>query len=209
MVECNDWINVTFILLQVVNLTKELLAEAEQQQQHAVSAAAAAAAPASTEAPEQPASSTLPPTVAQQIKLAQQRAALAGHGSPEWALGAEVQAKYSGDGLWYDATITGVDDDGNFIVTFNAYGIQEVVLRHDIRQNAALVQAGGIAAASDYKGKTWRKKIYEKMPRLKISLFLSLLRWQLFSPYATTHFLLFSKNLIFFIFTSMCRCGCS
>ena len=141
-----------------MNLTKELLAEAQQQEQDATAAAAAAAAapssaPPITEAPEQPGSSTLPPTVAQQIKLAQQRAALAGHGSPSSALGAEVQAKYSGDGLWYDAaTITGVNDEGNFIVTFTAYGIQEVVLRHDIRQNAAVAQAGG-AAVAEYKGK--------------------------------------------------------
>ncbi|KAH7624548.1 hypothetical protein Ndes2526B_g00748 [Nannochloris sp. 'desiccata'] len=141
-------------LVQVVNLTKELLAETEQQDHDAATASASAAAPtvaAAAAAEPQPSSSTLPPTVAHQIKLAQQRAALAGHGSAAWAIGAEVQAKYSGDGLWYDASVTGVNEEGNFIVTFTAYGIQEVVLRHDIRQKAGAAQAGG-AAIADYKG---------------------------------------------------------
>ncbi len=135
-------------------MTKELLAEAEQQEQAATAPAAAAPAPPAPAAPEsQPSSSTLPPTVAHQIKLAQQRAALAGHGSAAWAIGADVQAKYSGDGLWYDASVTGVNDEGNFIVTFAAYGVQEVVLRHDIRQKAVEAQA-----AAEYKGKKERKK---------------------------------------------------
>jgi survival of motor neuron-related-splicing factor 30 len=139
-----------------VNLTKELLAEA-QQQEHAA-AAVAAPIPVAPAPESQPSSSTLPPTVAQQIKLAQQRAALAGHGSAAWAIGAEIQAKYSGDGLWYDATVTGVNGEGNFIVTFTAYNIQDTVLRHDIRQKAGVGVAGG-AAAAEYKGKNERKII--------------------------------------------------
>lgn len=150
------------LCIQVVNLTKELLAET-QQQEDAAAVSAAAPAPAAAAAPEpQPSSSTLPPTVAQQIKLAQQRAALAGHGSAAWAIGAEVQAKYSGDGLWYDASVTGVNEEGNFIVTFTAYGIQEVVLRHDIRQKSGAAHAAG-AAVADYKGKETRPKNLDKI----------------------------------------------
>ena len=139
-----------------MNLTKELLAETQQQEHAATTSAAQEATPQ-----PQPSSSTLPPTVAQQIKVAQQRAALAGHGSAAWAIGAEIQAKYSGDGLWYDASVTGVNEEGNFIVTFTAYGIQEVVLRHDIRQKAGVVQAGG-AAVADYKG-TQKKRTRQEI----------------------------------------------
>jgi survival-of-motor-neuron-related-splicing factor 30 len=142
-----------------VNLTKELLAEAQQQEN--ATAAAAAAAPIAAAPDSHPSSSTLPPTVAQQIKLAQQRAALAGHGSAAWAIGAEIQAKYSGDGMWYDASVTGVNEEGNFIVTFTAYNIQEVVLRHDIRQKAA----GG---AAEYKGKNFLSFSLDRRRRGKI-----------------------------------------
>lgn len=45
-------------------------------------------------------STLLPPQVAEQIRLAQQRAALAGQGPPAWAVGAKCRALYSGDGNW-------------------------------------------------------------------------------------------------------------
>ena len=96
----------------------------QQQQQQELQAAAgpsaeAAAAPAPpgpvpqlaaiTQAPEVRLPSVLPPQVAQQIKDAQQRAALAGQAPPAWAIGALCQAIYSGDGqvntCWCSATV--------------------------------------------------------------------------------------------------------
>lgn len=45
-------------------------------------------------------STVLPPQVAEQIRHAQQRAALGGHGPAAWAVGAKCKAVYSGDGNW-------------------------------------------------------------------------------------------------------------
>lgn len=53
-----------------------------------------------TSAPELRLPTVLPPQVAQQIREAQQRAALAGQAPPAWAISAKVQALYSGDGQW-------------------------------------------------------------------------------------------------------------
>ena len=90
--------------MQVIQLTKEVLAEAAQQDASASTASAPAVLPgpvaAITTAPEVRVPSVLPPQVAQQIRFAQQRAALAGQAPPAWAIGAQVQAVYSGDGQW-------------------------------------------------------------------------------------------------------------
>jgi survival of motor neuron-related-splicing factor 30 len=53
-----------------------------------------------TEAPELRVPSVLPPQVAHQIRQAQSRAAIAGQAPPAWAIGAAVEARYSGDGRW-------------------------------------------------------------------------------------------------------------
>lgn len=109
-------------LQQVVSLTEDLLATAREQQQAAVSEVpvpghaehiepnhlldsnigrSAAPVAAITSAPEVKLPSVLPPQVAEQIRGAQRRAALAGQAPPEWAIGATVQAVYSADGRWY------------------------------------------------------------------------------------------------------------
>lgn len=98
--------------VQVIQLTRELCqAEAqgdeashEQRSQPAAPAAAGGAAEpadAATATPQAPAAaSLLPPQVAEQIRQAQQRAALAGQGPAAWAVGAMCRAVYSGDGNW-------------------------------------------------------------------------------------------------------------
>lgn len=87
--------------LQVLELTRELLDEATAQQEGAGAPSAPAAPVAAiTEAPEVRLPSVLPPHVAQQIRGAQQRAALQGQGPAAWAIGAEVQARYSVDDNW-------------------------------------------------------------------------------------------------------------
>lgn len=53
-----------------------------------------------TAAPALTLPSVLPPQVAQQIRTAQQRAAMAGQAPASWAIGAKCQAVYSGDGQW-------------------------------------------------------------------------------------------------------------
>ena len=99
---------------QVIELTRELcevqpqategVAAEEQQastreQQGQAAGLGAAAAPPRI-------SSLLPPQMAEQIRHAQQRAALAGQGPAEWAIGANVRAVYSGDGNWWALTMT-------------------------------------------------------------------------------------------------------
>lgn len=81
-------------------MTQDLLAEAEKPVHVAVGASAGAPVAAITEAPAVRIPSALPPQVAEQIRLAQQRAAIFGQGPAAWAIGAKVQARYSGDGLW-------------------------------------------------------------------------------------------------------------
>jgi hypothetical protein len=80
-------------------LTEELLVEAEEA---AVPEKTAVPVAAISEAPAVQLPSALPPQVAEQIRVAQQRAALAGQGVKAWAIGAKVDARYSHDGLWYD-----------------------------------------------------------------------------------------------------------
>ena len=63
--------------------------------------------------------------VAQQIRSAQQKAALAGQAPPAWAIGAKCQAVYSLDGEWYEASVVGVTTAGDFVVKFAAYGNTE------------------------------------------------------------------------------------
>ena len=80
-------------------MTQDLLAEAEKPA-HVDLGAAGGPVAAITEAPAVRIPSALPPQVAEQIRLAQQRAAIFGQGPAAWAIGAKVQARYSGDGLW-------------------------------------------------------------------------------------------------------------
>lgn len=103
--------------LQVIQLAKELCradtAAAAQQPQPSKheggqlvpaldARGTASPAPVPTAAPGT-FSSLLPPQVAEQIRLAQQRAALSGQGLPAWAVGAKCRAVYSGDGNWWVA----------------------------------------------------------------------------------------------------------
>ena len=125
-----------------------------EQQEHAAAAAAAPqlASPSApvaviTAAPEVRVPSVLPPQVAQQIRIAQQRAALTGQGPAAWAIGARVQARFSGDGRWYDASVTGISVSGNFIVSFEAYGNVDEVSLQDMRWKEDTMNI-----ASEYKG---------------------------------------------------------
>lgn len=65
--------------------------------------------------------------VAEQIRAAQQKAALSGQAPAAWAIGARCEALYAGDGQWYSATVKGVTGAGNFLVSFDEYGIEEEV----------------------------------------------------------------------------------
>ena len=65
--------------------------------------------------------------MAQQIRAAQQKAALSGQAPLAWAIGARCQAVWSGDGGWYNGTISGVSVNNRFIVDFDEDGgIEEV-----------------------------------------------------------------------------------
>ena len=71
--------------------------------------------------------------VAEQIRTAQQRAALQNQAPATWAIGARCQAVYSGDGEWYNASVSGVTAGNNFLITFAEYGNQEEVHRSNVR----------------------------------------------------------------------------
>lgn len=97
------WLNSpsSHLLPQVIELTRELCqgqAEAPPAAPLQQEAAGAAAPPPPPGAPSS--SQVLPPQVAEQIRVAQQRAALGGQGPAEWAVGAKCRALYSGDGNW-------------------------------------------------------------------------------------------------------------
>ncbi|KAI8110902.1 hypothetical protein M9434_004476 [Picochlorum sp. BPE23] len=86
-----------------------------------------------TEAPEVKVPSVLPPQIKDQIRIAQQRAALAGQAPAEWAIGAQVQARYGGDGLWYDSEVIAISTSGKFIVKYTNHDTQDEVDVEDLR----------------------------------------------------------------------------
>jgi hypothetical protein len=67
----------------------------------------------------------LPGAVADQIRRAQQRSALAGQAPAAWAVGAECLAYYAADGQWYPGVVEGVAEDGKFVVLYEGYGTKE------------------------------------------------------------------------------------
>lgn len=77
--------------------------------------------------------SILPPQVAEQIRSAQQRAALQNQAPAAWAIGARCQAVFSGDGEWYNASVSGVTTADTFLITFAEYGNQEEVHRSNVK----------------------------------------------------------------------------
>ena len=70
-----------------------------------------------TTAPQLQLPSILPLQVANQIRWAQQKAALSGQAPPAWAIGASCTALHS-DGQQYTAEVTGVTATGSFVVRF-------------------------------------------------------------------------------------------
>ncbi|CAD7705113.1 unnamed protein product [Ostreobium quekettii] len=91
--------------------------------------------------------STLPASVAEQIRRAQVKAALLGQAPPAWAVGAECQAVYSGDGQWYDAAIQSVTAGGEFVVVFEGYGNSEEVDPKQVRPRPDIQEVyKGVAA---------------------------------------------------------------
>lgn len=116
-------------LLELIQLTEvlvrdaaseELSASAQQQQlpQRVTGHQPITLAPA-PEVPQLP--SVLPPQVAQQIRAAQQKAALQGQAPPGWAIGAACEAVWRDDGQYYPATVQGVSIAMNFVVKFNEF----------------------------------------------------------------------------------------
>ncbi len=86
--------------------------------------------------------------VAQQIRAAQQKAALSGQAPLAWAIGARCQAIWSGDGGWYNGTISGVSVNNRFIVTFDEDGGVEEVRRDsgtlvDVHRRLQRIGLGG------------------------------------------------------------------
>lgn len=79
-----------------------------------------------TAAPQILLPSILPPQVANQIRAAQQKAALSGQAPVAWAIGAKCHALYS-DGQHYEGTVTGVTAQGNFVVLFSHFNTAEEV----------------------------------------------------------------------------------
>ena len=56
--------------------------------------------------------------MAQQIRAAQQKAALQGQAPPAWAIGAKCQALNPLEATWEEATVKGISATGNFVLTF-------------------------------------------------------------------------------------------
>ena len=79
-----------------------------------------------TTAPQLQLPSILPLQVANQIRWAQQKAALSGQAPPAWAIGAPCQARHS-DGEQYAAQVTGVTATGSFVIKFPNYELEEEV----------------------------------------------------------------------------------
>ncbi|KAK9812102.1 hypothetical protein WJX73_006622 [Symbiochloris irregularis] len=119
-------------LTEVIDLTKELLREAQQTTEPSSSAGPSSRPQAvTTTAPQILLPSILPPQVASQIRAAQQKAALSGQAPPAWAIGAKCHALYA-DGQHYEGNVTGVTAAGNFIVHFAQFNQDEEVIQANI-----------------------------------------------------------------------------
>ncbi|KIY95633.1 survival of motorneuron-related-splicing factor 30 [Monoraphidium neglectum] len=155
-------------LSEVIQLTKDLLADAKQQHTSAAppaapaapSAPVAAAVASSAAAAAGPsaqggaalggsqivtpaalnAPSMLPEAVADQIRKAQQRSALLGQAQAGWAVGAECLAYYAADGQWYPGVVEGVTEDGKFVVLYEGYGNKEELVAGSVRPRAEEVR---------------------------------------------------------------------
>ncbi len=94
---------------------------------HVGTSAPSVAAPIQLFTPAPNIPSMLPPQVAEQIRAAQQRAALTGQAPASWAIGAACQAVWAADGNWYPGLIEGVTAAGNFAIRFqDAESLEEV-----------------------------------------------------------------------------------
>jgi survival of motor neuron-related-splicing factor 30 len=164
---------------QVIQLTKDLLAEAtsavpapsapaaaasERSREASTSAPASHPAAAITSAPDLRLPSVLPPTVAAQIRLARQRAALSGQAPPEWAIGAAVQAVYREDGQWYNASISAVSLTGKFIVEYEGYEQAEELERGEVRLRGAEADGGYTGVSAPKRRKMAEEVTLEEMP---------------------------------------------
>lgn len=68
--------------------------------------------------------------MAQQIRAAQQKAALAGQAPPAWAIGAKCHALSPLDGDWAEALVKGISASGNFVVAFTGRESELEEVRH-------------------------------------------------------------------------------
>ncbi|CAL8468979.1 g8520 [Coccomyxa elongata] len=142
-------------LSEAISLTEELLqGEGEDAGPSTSAAAQRPARPAPnvvlTEAPAIQLSSVLPATVAQQIRAAQQKAALAGQAPPAWAIGAKCHALSPLDGDWAEAVVKGISASGNFVVAFTGRESElEEVDRNSVKPPPAVEETyRGVAAPS-------------------------------------------------------------
>eukprot|EP00955_Chlamydomonas_euryale_P104141 365542-Chlamydomonas_euryale.AAC.27 len=156
---------------QVIQLTTDLLKDAQQahaasEAANSVGAASSSGATASSAIAGPPQSSLPPPSsqivtppllalpsilpasVAEQIRKAQVRAAVLGQADPAWAIGHGVMAKYSADGQFYNATVEAVTTDGKFVVSFEGYTDKEAVSgtfeAHQISQDMPCARCVGL-----------------------------------------------------------------
>ncbi|EIE26983.1 hypothetical protein COCSUDRAFT_64747 [Coccomyxa subellipsoidea C-169] len=146
-------------LSEAISLTEELLQGEDDGDEGAGPSTSAAAAPRParhapnvvlTEAPAIQLSSVLPATVAQQIRAAQQKAALAGQAPPAWAIGAVCHALSPLDGNWAEAKVKGISAGGNFVVAFSGREDElEEVDRGSVKPPPAVEETyRGVAAPS-------------------------------------------------------------
>lgn len=127
-------------LLQVIQLTRELC-KAQPEDAVAQQSAAPQATVVQTDT-----GVLLPPQMADQILHAQQRAALAGQGPADWAVGARCRAVHSGDGNWYNGVVESVTSTGRYVVAFDGYDSREEVGSDAVQLRATQDEDG-------YKGK--------------------------------------------------------
>lgn len=86
--------------LQVIKLSKELQHQQSTAPNQRPEEAAPCAPVPTTASDGPPTAALLPAPLLDQVRRAQERAALAGHGPAEWAIGAHCLALYGDDGNW-------------------------------------------------------------------------------------------------------------
>jgi len=85
---------------------------------------------------------TLPSEVQQQMTECRGLQAILGNAPAEWAIGQDVEARWSGDSNFHGARVMAATVDYHFLVEFEDYGHTEILSKDDLRKTQTIGSDG-------------------------------------------------------------------